>query len=226
MPILQDPNCKLAVLVPIFNEDERTITRLLDSLTRQKGLSSSEFEVLCLVNNDRPGTKGYEEIYKANQTILKLDWFKNPRSGLHITVLDRSSPDKEIMNCNIGKARNQLVHEAAKRFRANNYNGILLHVDADVYLRDELFLRKAIDLFDDPDVIGVVGGKWREVFVADYPEYEPELLRIAFKQIGLSKQCKELSNFLKGRSVVQTFGGSNMLSRCYESVAIGGIKAL
>lgn len=226
MPALQSPNCKLAILVPIFNEDESTITRLLDSLTQQKRVALSEFEVICLVNNDLSGTKNYEEIYKANQKVLKMDWLKNPRDSLSIIILDHSSSGKEIMGCNIGKVRNRLINEAAKRFRSNNYNGILLHVDADVYLNDKLFIRKAIDLFDNADVIGVVGGKWREAFTANYPEYEPELLRAAFKQIGLSKQCKELSNFLKGRHVLQTFGSSNMLSRCYESVAVGGIRDL
>lgn len=226
MSRIQEPNCKLAILVPIFNEDKRTITRLLDSLTRQREVTPSEFEVICLVNNDLPGTKKYEEVYGANQRALRMDRFTDPSGEHSITVLDCSSPGKEIVGCNVGKARNRLIHEATKRFRGNCHNGILLHVDADVYFNDALFLRKAIDLFDDPDVIGVVGGKWREASLADHPEYEPELLRAALKQIGLSKQCVELSNYLNGKPVLQTFGGSNMLSRCYESVAVGGIRSL
>jgi hypothetical protein len=222
----QDPSCKLAILVPIFDEEERTIARLLDSLTRQREVAPPEFEVICLVNNDLPGTMKYEEVYGANQEVLRICRLTDPRGEQRITVLDCSSPGKEIAGCNVGEARNRLVHAATRRFRRNGHNGVLLHVDADVYFNDALFLRKAIDLFDDPDVIGVAGGKWREAFVSDYPEYEPELLRAALKQIGLAKQCVELSNYLSGEPVLQAFGGSNMLSRCYESVAVGGIRGL
>ncbi|MCY0991739.1 glycosyltransferase family 2 protein [Nannocystis sp. ILAH1] len=222
----QDPNCKLAILVPIFNEDERTIARLLDSLTRQREVAPSEFEVICLVNNDLPGTRKYEEVYGANQRVLRMERLTDPGDEHRITVLDCSSPGKEIAGCNVGKARDRLVHEATKRFRGNGRNGVLSHVDADVYFNDALFLRRAIDMFDDHDVIGVAGGKWREAFLADYPEYEPEPLRAALRQIGLWKQCVELANYLNGEPVLQAFGGSNMLSRCYESVAVGGIRSL
>lgn len=222
----QNPNCKLAILIPAFNEDVYTLTRLLESLTDQKGVSPSAFEVICLVNNDRPGTGDYETVYTTNQKLLGACLPEKFSKKLHVTVIDRSSRGYEIPQCNIGKARNLLVHEAAKRFRSNNHNGVLLHVDADVYFKDEQFIRKALDLFSDPSVIGVVGGKWREVFVKDYPEYDPDMLRAAFAQIGLSKQCKELSNFLKGRRVLHTFGGSNMFTRCFESVAIGGFKSV
>jgi hypothetical protein len=186
----------------------------------------SEFEVICVVNNDLPGTKRYEEVYGANQELLRMERLTEPSGELSITVLDCSSPGKEIVGCNVGRARNRLVHAAAKRFRDNGHNGILLHVDADVYFNDALFLRKAIDLFDDPDVIGVAGGKWREACLADYPEYDRESLRAALKQIALAKQCIELSNYLSGKPVLRGFGGSNMLSRCHESVAVGGIRSL
>lgn len=222
----QNPNCKLAVLVPAFNEDVDTLTRLLDSLVEQEGVTSADFEVICLVNNDKPGTKGYEAVRAANQKLLQANLSKKFGKQLNVAIVDRSSFGREIAGCNIGKVRNLLTHEAAKRFRGNNHNGVLLHVDADVYFKDTQFVSKALGMFEDPDVVGVVGGKWREVFVKDYPEYDPEMLRQAFRQVGLSKQCKELSSFLKGRRVLHTFGGSNMLTRCFESVAVGGFKSL
>lgn len=222
----QNPNCKLAVLVPVFNERIDTLTRLLESLIDQENVEPNTVEVICLVNNDRPGTKDYQTVYEANQKVLKAGLSERFREKLSVTVIDHSSHGHEIPGCNIGKVRNLLVQEAAKRFRSNNHNGILLNVDADVHFKDKQFIRKSLDLFNDPRVVGVVGGKWREAFVKDYPEYDPDKLKAAFTQVGLSKQCKELSNFLKGRRVLHTFGGSNMLTRCFESVAIGGFKSV
>jgi len=224
MQKFQESSCRLAILVPIFDEDEHTIDRLFNSLLTQTNVSRAFFEVICLINNDLPGTKKYDRIFSANQKVLAMEWFSESFKDLNVITLDHSSPGKEIQDCNIGKVRNMLVQTAAVRFQANN--GILLHIDADVYFSDPLFIRKAVDLFKDPDVIGVIGGKWREVFLSDYPEYDPVLLRLAFERIGLSKQCKELSNFLKGKRVLEAFGGSNMLARCHESVAIGGIADL
>jgi glycosyltransferase involved in cell wall biosynthesis len=221
----QNPNCKLAVLVPVYNESEDTLARLLRSLTEQEDASPLDFEVICLINNDRPGTKNYKAVHTANQKLLQSG-LPEKFNKLNIEIIDCSSLRREISGCNIGKVRNLLVREAASRFRGNNHNGILLHVDADVYFKDRQFIRKSLDLFDDPSVLGVVGGKWRETFVEDYPEYDPSKLRAAFAQIGLSKQCKELSNFLKGRRVLHAFGGSNILTRCFESVAIGSFKSL
>lgn len=212
--------------MPIFDEDERTINRLFSSLLMQTDVSRDSFEVICLINNDLPGTKNYDRIFSANQKALSMEWFKESFKDLHIVALDHSSVGKEILGCNIGKVRNLLVQTAAARFDTNEHNGILLHIDADVYFGDPLFIRKAIDLFHDPTVVGVIGGKWREAFLADYPEYDPTLLRAALEHIGLSKQCKELSNFLKGRRVLEAFGGSNMLARCRESITIGGIADL
>ncbi len=227
MSASQNPNCKLAVLVPAFNEDVQTLTRLLESLIDQEGVPLSQLEVICLINNDKPGAMGYEAVYDANQRLLRAGLAKKfSKQQLNVEFIDHSSPGREIPGCNIGKVRNLLVHAAAKRFRSNSHNGILLHVDADVYFKDKQFIRKSLNLFSDPNVVGIVGGKWREAFVSDYPEYDADRLRAAFSQVGLSKQCKELSNFLKGRRVLHTFGGSNMLTRCFESVAIGGFKSV
>lgn len=218
---IQGPLCKLAVLVPIYNEDPFIVERLLSSLEAQQHIDPAEFEVLCLVNNDLPGTTGHDNAFEANQRVLAM--LRNRQHRANVVTLDCSSAGCETSANNIGKVRDRLVRTAYERFSAREYNGVLFHVDADVYLDDPLFLRKALNGFADPEVIGIAGGKWREAFLDEYPEYDAEQLRKGFEAIGFAKQCKELSNFVKGKPVLHAFGGSNMFSRCYESVEVGSV---
>lgn len=216
-------NCMLSILVPAFNESIETIDRLLNSITYQQNINQDDFEILIIVNNDLR-SRTTNEVFKNNQKVLNKDWALKYKNKLNISVYDHSSVGHEIPTCSIGAARDILLNYAYSRYQGTNYNGIIMHIDADVYFKDSLLLSKYLDIFKDSSVIGVIGGKWREVFTEDCPGFAHEQVKNAFKIIGLSKQCKELSNFIKGKSVLDAFGGSNMLARCYESLKIGGFK--
>lgn len=219
----QLPSCKLSILVPAYNEEVETVNRLLKSLLNQRKIQRNDYEILIIVNNDlKPITS--KQVFKNNQKILNTKWTQIYNDQLNISIYDHSTQGYEIPACNIGAARDTLLNHAYLRYVGNDYNGIIMHVDADIYVKDNYLLSKYIEAFEDNSTIGLVGGKWREVYTEDCTGFSHKAVKSVFETIGLSKQCKELSNFIKGKPVLDAFGGSNMLARCYESVKVGGFK--
>lgn len=216
---------KLTIVVPVFDESVTLLTRLIDSLNTQQFVDFNEFRVLLVVNNDRPGSKNYSAIYAANQEILHHDWSKVAK--FVVDTVDCSSRGLEIADCSVGAARDIGLHIAALQFAKIDTNGILIHVDADVRFDDTLFLKKALDLFSKEDVIGVAGGKNREVILSEYPlaEYpDRQALSHAFQLQATAGRCKYLLSFISGDTFLyRVFTGTNMLGRAYESVLAGGI---
>lgn len=216
---------KIAVIVPVFNESVTLITQLIDSLNAQRSVEYTDFAVFLIVNNDRPETNDYPAIYQANQKILHHTW--SDQAKFAVNVIDCSSNGLEILHCSVGAARDIGLHLAALQFAEIGTNGILVHIDADTRFTDTFFLKKALDLFSDKDVIGVAGGKNREVHLSDYSvtEYpDRKALAHAFHTQATAGRCKYLLKFIEGDSFLyRVFTGTNMLGRAYESVLVGGI---
>lgn len=218
-------NCKMAIIIPVFNENIEMVTQLVDSLTTQQSINTDEIAVFMVVNNDMPDTKNYPAIYAANQKILQYDWAKHANIALHL--IDCSSKNREIPNCSVGAARDIGLHVATLSFADVGVNGILIHVDADTSFKDSHYLKKALNLFSDPDVIGVAGGKNREVVLSEYPVADypnREALTDAFRMQATAGKCRYLLKFIERDDFLfRVFTGTNMLGRAFESVLAGGI---
>lgn len=216
---------RLTIIVPVFDESVTLLTQLIDSLNAQQSVDFSKFRVLLVVNNDRPESKDYSAIYAANQKVLHHDWSKVAK--FVVDTVDCSSKGLEVRDCNVGAARDIGLHIAALQFAKIGTNGVLAHVDADVRFDDALFVKKSLDIFSKEDIIGVAGGKNREVTLSEYSlaEYpDRQALSRAFYLQATAGRCKYLLGFISGDTFLdRVFTGTNMLGRAYESVLAGGI---
>lgn len=246
----QDKNCKLAVVVPVYNEQSRRILKQMESIISQTGINPDEFEALYVVNNSPDdGSEKSKQTIAANQEILNLPIWKNRetdtdlsqlpedkrklykeiREKFNFFVIDKSSPGDTIEDCNVGKARNRALAEASQRFYKNEKDGILVQTDADSYFGDPEFFSKVLSEFTkDPDVIGIAGGIKVEFDPDTNDPREKEILLKKAQQLLLDKKCQRFEKYLKDPSNPlwerDVFSGANMISKSFESATIGGFK--
>jgi hypothetical protein len=217
--------CKCAIVVPVYNEDVYRIQKQLMSLLSQN-INIDEFEVIYVVNNDIAGrSNNDEEIHSNNKQVID---YINSLIGVPVYVIDKSTQGNEIIDCNVGRARNRGVAEASRRFYENDKNGIIIQTDADTYFEDPDYLQKVISNFSkSSDLIGVAGGL---IF-----EFDPDVTTVEDKEIIASKVERliyikiwgMLQAFLSGdadlRTTDKNFSGAHMLSRSFETAVIGGL---
>lgn len=225
--LAQNPQCEIAIVVPVYNEKPERILKQIDSLKQQEGVNLSQFEIIYVVNNDflTDDTRSME-IRAANQAVIDM---LRRESELNIFVIDKSSPGNEIEHCNVGKARNRGVAEASLRFHEKGKNGILVQTDADTYFEDRKFLSKLRTMLtEDPDIIGIAGGL---IFEFNPDTTDPDELAILRKKVDmfvLKRKWGNLVSFLEDpenatQSSPNNFYGANMISRSYPSAVIGGL---
>ncbi|MFA6135766.1 MAG: glycosyltransferase family A protein [Candidatus Paceibacterota bacterium] len=223
----QNPQCEFAFVVPVYNERPERILKQIQSLKNQKDIDPSLFEVIYVVNNDlSDGGARFQEVFKANQAVIEM--LRNLENiPFPVYVIDKSSPGNEIENCNVGRARNRGVAEASVRFYENKNNGVLIQTDADTYFEDPEYLSKLRKIVKtEPDIIGIAGGFFFEFDPETTDEIELAELRKKVKYFILKKKWDRLVEFLKDTTEIEPdnhFSGVNMISRSYESAAIGGL---
>lgn len=216
----QDLRCWLSVVVPIFNEQPERLLKQLDSF-RQQNVSADEFEIIYVINND---IESGAEIREANRVLIDL---LEHVSDLRIFVIDKSSEGNEILDCNVGRARNRGLAEASRRFFENEKNGLVLQIDADTYLSDPHYIKKIQKLYENnSELIGVVGNV-DLVFDPDTRDAKKKiLLARELHDFLLGMKKKALLRFLLNPGAENLFdfslGGAHILSRSFESAAIGG----
>lgn len=70
-------DCRVAVMIPAYNESHQNILRSLSSLAGQEKVSISAFEVDIIVNNSRRDAEEKTAEFLANQQSLKLIHYIN-----------------------------------------------------------------------------------------------------------------------------------------------------
>lgn len=218
----QDKRCKISILVPILDEDVDNLKKQINSITTQKNITPSEYEIIYLINNDLArnlGSKGMKVISSNHRALQYL----NSLQIKNVFVIDRSSRGKEIENCNIGKARNILIAESSLRYFKNKKSGILIQTDGDTFFQDPHYLAKVVRLFSNRSIIGVAGG-----LILHCDTVKKSLLGTKIRQYLLYRKWNALRNFLHNKDrnkyiVDNSFYGANMISRSYESAKIGGV---
>ncbi|GEM_PF-1090003 len=223
----QNPQCEIAIVVPVYREKPESILKQLESLRAQQGIDLSLVEIIYVVNNDiDDGSPKSEKVLEANRKVMETI---RGITDLNVFVIDKSSAGNEIAGCNVGRARNRGVAEASYRFHQNRKNGILLQTDADTYIEDPHYLANLYKLTqDDPDIIGIAGGIIFEFSPDTEDPDEIEDLRRKVRLMDLQHDWESLVQFLRDpheHITLQTesFSGAHMLSRSYESAVIGGL---
>lgn len=225
--IPQNPRCKFAIVVPVYNEKPERILKQIESLRSQQGIDPSDFEVIYVVGNDIPdGTTKLKEIVEANQVVLEM---LKTLQGVNVFAIDKSSPGREIKEANVGKTRNRGIAEASIRFHENGKDGILIQTDADSYFEDPNYLRKVAEVLrQNPEAIGIAGGF---VFEFDPDTSDPaeiELLRAKVTKFKLLKEWEYMIEFLQdpaSQAFFQndSFVGPNIISKSFETAVVGGL---
>lgn len=226
------PDCKLSIVVPVFNEDVRRLSRQLISFHKQTAIKPTEFEIVYVINNDEDD--GTERALKIRAKNIHAAAYLRQDHGMAVHVIDKSSPGMTIASCNVGKARNRGVAEAGVRFYEQGKNGILLQTDADTWFEDPRHLAKICQAMEgDPRIIGIAGGLNYEWDPDAEDPTERQLLMSKLAEFKRLKQFKLLREFIAGRKPDERprfsdkrFTGAHMISRSLEVAMIGGLKDL
>ena len=130
-------DCKVAVLVPAYNESISEIIRTISSLSEQEGADPSLFEVDFIINNKKIDAEQKSAAFLANQESINLIKFINgesqnvpegltaeqikkvediKKSKIKINIIDKSSADTADQENNVGIARNRAGAEIINRF--------------------------------------------------------------------------------------------------------------
>ena len=222
----QKDECIFSIVVPVYNEKVDRIKKQIDSL-RAQSIGVNSFEVIYVVNNGviAEGSEN-EDILRQNKAMID---FLHSVNDLSVYVIDKSTKDNEILDCNVGKARNRGVAEASLRFYEAGKNGILIQTDADSYFEDTDYLTKIQSVFQDSsEIIGIAGGLVFEFDPdTDSPEIRAELEK-KMERLILMKKFGILNKFIKKGKVYSsfkdnTFSGANMISKSFETAVIGGL---
>ena len=111
----QNPRCIFSIVIPVSNEKSERIIKQIESLRSQRGIDSSEFEIIYIINNDTPDNSARsKQIVAANQETLSVI------RGLaipNVFAVDKSSQGHEISACTVGSARNRRGEFAISRNR-------------------------------------------------------------------------------------------------------------
>jgi hypothetical protein len=149
-----DRSCKVAVLIPVYDENFNMILRPIYSLAGQRGVGFDEFEAVVIVNNSRAEAKNKNKAFVANQQAIKLIRYaqklisKPPenlsgenlkqikkiwQSGLRVRLINKSTLKNAEAENNVGLARRLAAGGIVRRFHKNGQKerGIILITDAD-----------------------------------------------------------------------------------------------
>ncbi len=172
--------CKLAVIIPIFDETPGMLLRPLQSLVRQKGVEFQDFEAVFAINNAKADAVNKSPAFFANQQTIKIlnylsgqssvafpieaekfrvDLEEIRDSGLQIRVIDKSTEAKAEIQNTVGLARNFAGNEVCRSFltqTAVKENGILVSTDCDCRF-SENYVSGIINSFANYQLISLSG---------------------------------------------------------------------
>jgi hypothetical protein len=171
------PECRVAVLIPVYDESSEILMRPLQSLVDQQNVNFDDFEVVFIVNNNKQEAKQKSPAFLSNQkAIIFLREFKG--GGLHIRVIDKSSLQFADKYNHVAHARNRGCLEIALRFCQNGQGarGIMAMTDADCRVSSN-YISSLIKVFKYNNQINGVSGAVHNEIDEGLPH---------FRQVGLA----------------------------------------
>lgn len=196
-PMSQD--CKVAVMIPAYNESASNVLRSLSSLAEQVEVDPSLFEVDLIVNNRKIDAEQNTPAFLANQESIRLIKYINgesqeipegltteqaeqieeiKKSQIKINVIDKSSPNTSEEENNVGVARDRAGAEIVDRFMTSSGNteGAIAITDCDCTFSRN-FIKSLIQSFEQHKINGVSGNLEFEI---DPSLPNQELMKKAF----------------------------------------------
>lgn len=196
-PMSQD--CKVAVMIPAYNESASNVLRSLSSLAEQEEVDPSLFEVDLIVNNRKIDAEQNTPAFLANQESIRLIKYINgesqeipegltteqaeqiekiKKSQIKINVIDKSSPNTSEEENNVGVARDRAGAEIVDRFMTSSGNteGAIAITDCDCTFSRN-FIKSLIQSFEQHKINGVSGNLEFEI---DPSLPNQELMKKAF----------------------------------------------
>ncbi len=238
----QNPDCEIALVVPVYDELSDRILGQIESLTGQEGVHPEQFEAFYVVNNGPDdGSKRFKRVSEMNERVLRLPiWknmrdeeaaaaleglsaeererFRNIREKFNFFAIDKSSSGRAMSapkgrnKWNVGNARNRGLAEASKRFDERGKNGIIIQSDADARFDDTRFLEKVGAVFRENPDAIAAAGGIEYEFS---PDTTPEFSREVGRyneMLMLLKQAKRLSQSLWSARYRQEHPGESSFS--------------
>lgn len=171
--------CKVAILIPAYNESATNMLRSLTSLSKQGEIDPSLFEVDFIVNNRQIDAEQKTESFITNQESINLLKYINndsenlpsglspeqisqidkiKKSGIKVNIIDKSSPETANTENNVGIARNRAGAEIAARFleTSKKSDGVIAITDCDCTFSSN-YIKSLIESFEENKINGVSG---------------------------------------------------------------------
>jgi hypothetical protein len=195
--IFMDKECKVAVLVPVYDEQPELILRCLASLASQNGVRPQDYEIVINVNNKKSEARQSSAAYLTNQKVLKVleylagktsedpglslvckKYLATIKAGkLNFCFVDSFSLAYASEKNTVGVARDTAARLAVARFSSiRNYEGIIVSTDADCTFSTN-YISEIIKTFSRYPLNGLCGDLLPEVVIVG--ENASILLRIA-----------------------------------------------
>lgn len=240
--------CKVAVMIPVYNESPSTLLRSLSSLSKQEGADPHTFEVDIVVNNKKQDAENNSDAFRANQESLALIRYINveqtempqglseaeqkqiqtiKESGITINAIDKSSSSTANEENNVGMARNRAGAEMAKRFvtSSGNTEGVIAITDSDCVFSSN-YIKALTDSFAQHPLNGVSGNLEFEI---DPELPNQELIQRAFNiymgKDGPKQDYGNSPNFkLHAQGALQS--GANMAVSARAFAEVGGMPPI
>lgn len=168
--------CLVSVLIPVYNEDLKTILTVLASLARQKYVTTEMFEVVLIVSNSKQEARVKTQAFLQNQRIIsyfkKVIENKTPILGdrkislikkkqLKINLIDNSSFKFAKIYENANNARNRAGKEICQRFLNSSAkeSGIIALTDCDCEFSSNYIFELIKTFNNNKVVVNRVAGK-------------------------------------------------------------------
>lgn len=172
--------CKVAVMIPVYNEGYDDILNSAASLSSQEGIDVDSFEIDYIVNNDKKTAEAKNVAFQINQKAIALIKYMNGqsdkaphdisdrqqrlidqirKSGVVVHVIDKSSCGYAEEFNTAGMAKDRVGAEICKRFitTPQGFDGIVAITDCDCTFSPN-YIQALIDAFESQQIKGLLIG--------------------------------------------------------------------
>lgn len=214
--------CQITVCIPVHDESIERLQQQIRAYTRQR-FPRERFEIVYLVNNDRPKNTP-PRVLRANRRAIRFLRGEHP---ITVQVIDCSSPGREIVGCNVGLARNIGLHAVAAGYLAQKRDGIIIFSDADTVPVKRDYLRAVWHDLRTDRVAGAAGGLEFELDPDSARTSDRTFFRKHIGTLRAYSQWVHLTESLYTRDLAppvgpRRFSGAHMIVRAVAGVCAGG----
>lgn len=135
IPLEPSKELKIIVVIPSFNEKD--IQPTIDSLFLKQDDFSFNVEVIVLINNSKSEIENIKE--QNLLTLKKLQNLSKAYSKNNIHLIPVLIGDLDPKHAGVGWARKLGMDLATQRFKAINFNGLIVGLDADTIVESNYF---------------------------------------------------------------------------------------